>query len=724
MDLTIDQMLQQGVAAHNQGNLQESERLYRAILQVQPMHPDANHNLGLIAVVMDQPGAALPLFKVAFETSPNVEQYWISYIDALIKSNQFKNAKKVLKKAKKFGIANEKLFSLGRKLMSTANSAAPSRDELNSLLEHYQNERYEDAEKLAITISKQFTHHNFSLKVLGEVLKKTGRISEAVIVSQKAVDLNPQDTDANYNLGTTLQELGRLEEAEKCFRHAIELKPDFFEAFSNLGLTLHDLGRLDEAEECYNKAIKLNPNFAEAYNNLGNTLQELERLEEAEESYKKVILLKPNFAEAHNNLGNAFEESGKLEEAISSYKKAIILKPAYAEAHYNLGFTLKEIGRLEASETYYRQAIELKSDYAEAFNNLSILLKELGRLEESEENCRQAISLNPNFSEAHNNLGATLKEQGRLDDSEASYNQAILLNPGYTSAIMNRWKLFFEKKEFESALIDADFCDTKLSRACGLETLYALGRIDEIYQRIENQSKDGDENIRMAAFASFLSNVENRETANNFCNDPMDFIHFANISTYVESYIESITDLIDELHGLQTIWEPSQKATRRGFQTPTNINLFSIPSVKLVQLKAIIIKELDLYFLKFKNKSCSYIKKWPANKNLFGWQVILKHQGHQFAHIHSSGWLSGVIYLKVVPSLGKDEGAIEFSLNGENYSNINTPKLTYQPEVGDIIFFPSSLHHRTIPFTTDTDRMIISFDLMPEIAKDNAAVLT
>ena len=50
MELTVQQALQQGVAAHNQGNLQEAERLYRTILQVQPKHPDANHNLGLIAV--------------------------------------------------------------------------------------------------------------------------------------------------------------------------------------------------------------------------------------------------------------------------------------------------------------------------------------------------------------------------------------------------------------------------------------------------------------------------------------------------------------------------------------------------------------------------------------------------------------------------------------------------------------------------------------------------
>ena len=73
--------------------------------------------------------------------------------------------------------------------------------------------------------------------------------------------------------------------------------------------------------------------------------------------------------------------------------------------------------------------------------------------------------------------------------------------------------------------------------------------------------------------------------------------------------------------------------------------------------------------------------------------------------------------MKVVPSLGKDEGAIEFSLNGENYSDLNSPKLVHQPEVGDIVFFPSSLHHRTIPFTTDADRIIISFDLLPGVGK-------
>ena len=84
MELTIEQALQQGVTAHKEGKLQDAERLYRAILQSQPKHPDANHNLGLIAISVDQIEAALLLFKTALEANAKIEQFWLSYIDALI----------------------------------------------------------------------------------------------------------------------------------------------------------------------------------------------------------------------------------------------------------------------------------------------------------------------------------------------------------------------------------------------------------------------------------------------------------------------------------------------------------------------------------------------------------------------------------------------------------------------------------------------------------------
>ena len=116
MELTIEQALQQGVAAHKEGKLQEAERLYRAIIQSQPKHPDANHNLGVLAVSVNKAEAALPLFKIALEANPKIEQFWLSYIDALIKEQQFDNARQVIEQAKTQGVNGEKLNVLETQL--------------------------------------------------------------------------------------------------------------------------------------------------------------------------------------------------------------------------------------------------------------------------------------------------------------------------------------------------------------------------------------------------------------------------------------------------------------------------------------------------------------------------------------------------------------------------------------------------------------------------------
>ena len=125
MEITIEQALQQGVAAHKDGKLQEAERLYRAILQSQPAHPDANHNLGVLAVSVDKAEAALPLFKTAVEANPKIEQFWLSYIDALIKEKQFENAKLVIEQAKTQGVAGEKLNALETQLTPTTQVNEP-----------------------------------------------------------------------------------------------------------------------------------------------------------------------------------------------------------------------------------------------------------------------------------------------------------------------------------------------------------------------------------------------------------------------------------------------------------------------------------------------------------------------------------------------------------------------------------------------------------------------
>ena len=378
-------MLQQGVSAHNVGNLQEAERLYRAILQAQPKHPEANHNLGLILVSMNQPEVARQLFKSAIGGNPNIEQFWLSYIDVLITERQFEETKRALKKAKKKGVTKEKLKALAQKLALSRERKAPSQTQMKELMNHYQNGRHGNAEKLALVITHDFPKHQFGWKILGLLFAQTEKLFEALDANQKSVQLDLQDAEAHSNLANSLRELGRLEEAEASYRKAIKLNPDFPEIHNNLGTMLRELNRLAEAEASCRQAIKLKPDFPEAHRNLGITLKALHKLEEAEASYKQAIKLKPDYAETHNNLGITLQELGRLEEAEASYAQAIALEPDRAEAHNNLGVTLQELGKLEEAEASYAQAIALEPDKAEAHNNLGITLQELGRLEEAEE---------------------------------------------------------------------------------------------------------------------------------------------------------------------------------------------------------------------------------------------------------------------------------------------------------------------------------------------------
>ena len=490
MEITVDQALQQGVVARKEGKLKEAERLYRAILQSQPLHPDANHNLGVLAVLANKVDTALPLFKFALEANPEIEQFWLSYIDALIKEQQFDNANQVLEQAKNQGVAGEKLNVLETQIPLTSQvnnpkSSAqkkgmkfsekrrklaenkkkkkrekqnlkninPPEEEINNLLQHYQSGRYDDAEKLAVSITERFPEHEFGWKALGTILSQTGRFSESLVPSQKSVQLAPQDAEAHNTLGNTLQELGRLGEAEASYTQAIAVKPDFAEAHSNLGNTLKDLDRLGEAEASLRQAIALQPNFAAAHYNLGSTLQKLGRLDEAEASYTQAIALKPDYAEAHSNLGNTLQELGRLGEAEASYTHAITLKPDFAEAHSNLGNTLHELGRLDEAKASYTHAITLKPDFFEAHNYLGITLQELGRLEEAEASYTQAIALKPDYAAAHNNLGIMLQELGRLEDSIEAYNKSLSINPGFSEAWGN---IFFPLLAIKAQISSGD----------------------------------------------------------------------------------------------------------------------------------------------------------------------------------------------------------------------------------------------------------------------------
>jgi tetratricopeptide (TPR) repeat protein len=73
---------------------------------------------------------------------------------------------------------------------------------------------------------------------LGCALLKKGSVDEAIVQYQKALQINPDYTDAHYNLGCALFQKGRMDEAIIQYQKALQIEPDNVEALNNLAWVL------------------------------------------------------------------------------------------------------------------------------------------------------------------------------------------------------------------------------------------------------------------------------------------------------------------------------------------------------------------------------------------------------------------------------------------------------------------------------------------------------
>ena len=340
--LSIEQALQKGIEAQEAGQVREADRYYTAILKAHPKHPDANHNMGVLAVGIGKIQAALPFYKTALDANPSIVQFWLSYIDALIKLDRIKEAKAVFDQAKIQGAKGDAVDKLekvfGTSAIHSNNSSQnqdPSQTQLQALLNLHSQGQLKQALEKCKTLFQQHPKSAILFNIQGAILRGLDHLDLSVESYKKAISIKPDFAEAFSNMGNTLKHQGKLEDAIEAFKKAISIKPDYAEAYFNMGGVLKEQRMRSEEIEAYAKAISIKPDFAEAYNNMGVTLQYQGKQEAAAEAYTKALSIKPNYAEAYNNIGNALKDQGKLERAREAYQKAFLIQPNNSDAHRN-----------------------------------------------------------------------------------------------------------------------------------------------------------------------------------------------------------------------------------------------------------------------------------------------------------------------------------------------------------------------------------------------------
>jgi tetratricopeptide (TPR) repeat protein len=163
-------------------------------------------------------------------------------------------------------------------------------------------------------------------------------------------------------LGWVLDRLKRHDEAEECLRKALEVDPDYSEAHYNLGYAYRKDGKFALAEKHLKRALEIDPKYELAYAELGALLAgQKNRTKEAVGYLKSAIDLNPDDGWSRTYLANALWKLRKLKAAEEQYRRLLELWPTNALPHWCYGdFLACERNDASTAEWYLRKAVEIE----------------------------------------------------------------------------------------------------------------------------------------------------------------------------------------------------------------------------------------------------------------------------------------------------------------------------------------------------------------------------
>ena len=432
MELTVIQALERGVSAHRAGNLQEAERIYNAILQSQPNHPDANHNLGVLAVSVSKVDAAIPLFKKAVEANPKIEQFWLSYVDALIKLNQIDNAREVLRQGKTNGLSGDKVTSLEERLAETSNDSTSLQSAKDQLIELYKQGNFKEALEKGKPLLNRFPDDPVIPNILGAVNFELKNYGDALDCYQKVIAHKPKHADTRNNLGLISKELGNYKEAIRHFHRAIILDLSNSIAMNNLGATLKRQGTLNDATKHFERALLLQPADFNIYGNLADTLSELHDTNGAIQQSKRAIVLAPHLPTVYQKLGIALQTASGPLLSHHVLRRSVLVAPGNPNFRNNLGLSFYQMERYEEAIEHFSLALKIgqtKSEIPEILFNLGNCYQKTNAFQKATQLYSKAVEARPTFVEGLQNLGLMLAMQARFIESGQACRRAVILEP-------------------------------------------------------------------------------------------------------------------------------------------------------------------------------------------------------------------------------------------------------------------------------------------------------
>ncbi len=314
---------------------------------------------------------------------------------------------------------------------------------------------------------------------------------------KKAIDKDPKNYQAWFDLGFVLNRLGRTEESIHAYRQSVAAKPDVFESNLNLGLMLVRVNNPDgeqflraatglkptahveegqarawialahllentkpeDALQAYRRASELTPKDAEPHLSAGLLHERRKEFSDAEAEYKQVLTLDPHTNDPHTNdpatteaaigLTNIYMKSNRLDDAEPLLRKLAGERTGDSGIHLQLGRVLEAEGKKDEAIAEFQTVAKLAPADSDAQRELADLYSSAGKNDLAETAYRALAAAQPKDPELHRGLGRALLLQKKFPEAEQEFLIALRLKRDWPEVYVDLAFAASENKNYD-----------------------------------------------------------------------------------------------------------------------------------------------------------------------------------------------------------------------------------------------------------------------------------
>jgi tetratricopeptide (TPR) repeat protein len=551
--------------------------------------------------------------------------------------------------------------------------------------------------------------------------------------------------EALHMLAFCVASQGRRDEARTLLEAAIRVASRHAPYWASYGSNFSEMGDYASAVTAFEQATTLAPVNGEGWYSLGLAQRALGQLEAAEKSLVRAGSLMAADARIPALRGLIARELGHTESAVDHFRAALALDPADVRTRHNLAVALRALDEPSAALAEIGQAIAGGATFPETLSVRGHLLGELGDADGAVAQYRAVIAAAPEHLDAHETLARLLPQIGRGDEALEGYGAALKRAPHSEALWLSALDAARALNDAEALLRWAQAAERSVGRriAFSIARAVANGLVGEhgnARSILEKLSVEHPDNPAIQAHLSHtLLCLSDAEAAERYALAatrlaPLDQTGWAHLTIiwrllhdpreyWLADYerlvmpidIDLPPDLQQALERLHvTQMHPAEQSVRGGTQTRGFLFERRDPAIRAIAERinsAVVAKLMTLPddpthpFLSRKAKAIAFSGAWS---------VRLGSAGFHINHIHPQGWISSALYVALPETIDVGSGALAFGVPDAAFGLDLTPRRIEIPSPGKLVIFPSYLWHGTLPFVSDTPRLTLAFDALPQ----------